>query len=391
MNPMHPQSPPRPRRRRTAALTVLAVVCLAAAPAAAQERRTVIDEVVYLDGAQQKSHVGGTVESHGYDQLVYARERSKVNVPGTAVVEVRWGDATPEWTRGWRALASGDGAEANRIFCDLVLAFKAKPDVRAWVNEYGHLGLGEAQLLLAATNRAAADKAVEAFEAARAANPKSLAMNRVLSGLANAHLAAGRPDPALAAADALVSAGRTAARPRWELAGHLARAQVNVQRDNHAAAASALDDVIRVAQSAAQAAKNPGERAELRNAELDAAARKGWLLMDKAVASRSAADFSAAEAYFSKLASDYPGEAVVAAAASNAKGVRLLASDRPKEALRELETTEVRHFGVPGEVARSLYYQAEAHAKLNENELRAERLRDLKEFYPDSEWARKAQ
>ena len=77
------------------------------------------------------------------------------------------------------------------------------------------------------------------------------------------------------------------------------------------------------------------------------------------------------------------------AAVENAMGVIKLSNDDAYGALRHFQTTEVMHFSVPSEVARSLYYQAQCWEKIGDAEMHAARLRDLKELYPKSEWARK--
>lgn len=344
------------------------------------------DVLVLADGKQTKRR--GTVSSADHDKIVFADQKGgkKTDVPSSEVAEIVWGDAPQSYNEGLRALAAGDAESARRAFSDAVQEKGVKVELREWVLEYANAGLGQAYLLLGN-----ADKAAEAFGQARAANAKSRVLDQILLGLAEAELARGKGDAAAKAADDLIAAGKATKRQSWELGAYLVKAKAKQRAGDFAGAVSAYDDAIRFADMAANTERNESAKRALQRAGLEAALHRGWVLVDKADASKSSADYEAARSYFESLSGKYPGEPSVLASASNAAGVARLAAGDAKTALRQFMTTEVVHFQARDEVARSLWYQAECWKKLGVEQSRAERLKDLKESFPGSEWARRAQ
>lgn len=373
-----------------AVAATLAIVGATTPAASAQEKAPPVDAVVRSEGGAQKVLTGGKIESADFEQVVYSKDGRKTNVPAADVVEVRWGDAPPEWDAGLRALDSRDGEGARKAFASCLAAKEALPNLRDWVKEFANAGLGDACLLLAAQDPKLADKAADAFAAARAANAKALWTDRILRGLAEAELLRGKPEGAVRAGDELVAAGKAAKRPAWELDGHLIKARAQQQSGNFTGAVAAYDDVIRFAESAAGAEKSEAAKARYRSLGLDASARKGWAMVAKAEASKSQAELDAARSYFAALAQKHPGEPIAMAAASNAQGVAKLGAGDVRGALFAFQETEVLWFQASNEVARSLWYQSQCWTKLNDAKQASERVRDLKEFHPGSEWARKA-
>lgn len=370
--------------------TVALVACaVLSAPAAAQEKPAEKfdrpDVLVVLEGGAPKPR-GGRVESADYDKVVFtAQGGRKADVPATDVTEIRWGDAPAGYDDGVRALQGGDPASARRGFEDALREKDVKPSLREWVVEFGNAGLGRALLALGE-----ADRAADAFGRARTSNPKSMILDEILIGLAEAELARGKGDAAARAADDLVTAAKAAKRPAWELEAYLVKADGRLRSGDFAGAGAAYDDAIRFAESAAGAEKNEAAKRRLQHEALKAAANKGWALVAKAEASKSTADFDAARSYFDGLATKHPAEPMVRACATNAAGVAKLASGDAKGALRLFMETEVVHFRAATEVARSLWYQAECWKRLGDDRARQERLAELKESYPGSEWARRA-
>jgi hypothetical protein len=387
---------------RALAAAALAAAALPAAvtTASAQEKgeKTLPpDEVIRVEGGKVVAHgvAGGVIESADFDQVVYVAPAGgklggKRTVPASDVIELRFGDAPEDWDPGLRALAAKDGETARRAFRDCIAAKDAKPSLRAWITEFANARLGEACVLLAAKDPKAADEAVKAFEAARAANAKSILTDRILAGAAEAEMLRGQTDAAVRAGDALVAAGKAAKRTSWEMDGHLLRARAQQQAGNFAGAATAFEDAARFAETALQSEKNEAAKTRLRQLAFDAATRRGWALVAKGEASKSAADLDAARAYFDGLAQKHPTEPSVMAAASNAAGISKLAGGDAKGALRQFQRTEVLWFQSADEVARSLWYQAHCAKKIGDDKLAADRVRDLQEFVPGSEWARRA-
>ncbi len=371
-----------------AALSAAAV--LAPAVACAQEPAPLVDTLTVQEGAARRTRPG-VVESYDHDTFVVTVGGKKTTFAAADVVDVQWGDAPRSYENGMRALASNNGEEARRAFEEALREKEARTDLRPWIVEYANAGLGEAWYLLGIKDAANYDKATAAFTVARQANAKSPILDRILLGLGQASAAQKKYDAALEAATQLQTAARTAKRPLWEIEAVLFRAGVNEAKGNTAGATGDYDEVIRVADSHAASAKDESLRNRLQRSSVIAAVRKGWVIVDKAEKSKAAADFEAARGYFQGLSGKHGKDPRVAAATSNALGVIQFAAGNTKEALRQFQTTEVRHFAVPEEVARALFYQALCHEKLGNQEARADRVKDLVEYHPKSEWARKAQ
>lgn len=370
----------------TFAPAAVVAAALLAAPAAAQEKVQRPDVVVQMEGGQAKQKPG-RVDSADYDKVVFtASGGKKFDIPAADVVEIKWSDAPAGYDDGVRALASGDFEGARKGFADAINEKDVKPDLRPWIIEFANAGLGRAYLQLGD-----ADKSADAFGKARSANAKSMLLDQILLGLSDAELMRGKGEAAAKAAEDLVAAAKTAKRPAWELEGYLARAKGELHAADFAGAATAYDDAIRFAENAANSEKQDVAKRRLVRTGLDAAVMKGWALVAKAEASKSTADFDAARSYFDALASKHAAEPSVRASASNASGVAKLASGDAKGALRQFVETEVVHFRAQPEVARALWYQAECWKKLGNEQSRQDRLKDLKESFPGSEWARKAQ
>lgn len=347
------------------------------------------DSVTYEEGGQTKTRAGVTIDAATWDEIKYTVGGRSATVPGASVLDLRYGDAPREYEQGWRAVSARNGKAAKDAFEACLNAKAAGVVERAWVDERVQVGLGEAYLLLALDDDAKYADAAKAFQAALDANPKSLLADRILQGMAAAALGQSKAADAAKHADALVSAGRAARRPQWEVDGFFLRADAARASGNDAAAGQAFEEAARVAAQQAGNAKSPIEKERFHLLEHRAAAAAGWLLLDKAVQTRAAADFDKARSYFQSLPQKLGDETDVLAAVGNAMGVIKLTNGDAFGALRQFQETEVKHFGVPSEVARSLYYQAQCWEKIGNAEMRAARLRDLKELYPKSEWARK--
>lgn len=370
----------------TTFVAALALVSVCGA-AAAQDKVARPDALVTIENGQQKKRPG-KVESADFEKIVFTDQKGgkKVEIPAADVFAIEWGDAPAGYEDGVRALRSGDWESARAGFNDAVREKDVKTDLGAWVVEFANAGLGQALLQLGQ-----ADKAADAFAKARSANAKSFVTDKILLGLAQAELARGKGDAAARAADDLIAAAKTARRPSWELGAYLIKATGKQQAGDWAGAMSAFDDATRFAENAASAEKNPDAKKQLQRVGVEASVRKGWTMVAKAEATKSNGDFDAARSYFDGLASKYPSEPSVAASAVNCAGVAKFAAGDYTAALRKFMTVEVVHFRAGDEVARAYWYQAECWKKLGNAQNRADRLKDLKDEYPGSEWARRVQ
>ncbi|MCE9636383.1 MAG: tetratricopeptide repeat protein [Planctomycetes bacterium] len=380
-------------------LVVLAAALLAAgaaigpavlfAPSAAADESKQRPDVIVQTEAGQKKRKPGRIESADYDKVVFtAQGGKKTDLPAidVDVDSIQWSDAPAGYEDGVRALAAGDGETARRSFNDALNEKGVKPDMRDWVIEFANAGLGRAWLLAGD-----ADKAADAFGKARTANAKSMILDRILLGLAEAEAARGKGDAAARAADDLIAAAKSARRSTWELDANIVKAKIKLAAGDYAGAMTAFDDTVRFAENASLTEKTDAGKAQLKRAGLDAAVRRGWAMIKKGESTKSQADYEAAKSYLDSLVSKHPGDPSVAGAASNAAGVAKFASGDAKGALRQFMTTEVVHFRAREEVACSLWWQAECWKKLGNEQNRSDRLQDLKKSFPGSEWARKAQ
>ncbi len=389
---MRTHAPLVPALLGAAALAALATAGAATTPAVAapQDADAKSDTIRYLEGGAEKTRSGVEIQSADWDSVSYKNGGGRTaSIPGASVIELRYGDAPREYDQGWRAIAARNGKAAKDAFSACLDAQAAGVIERKWIDAGVQVGLGEAYLLLALNDDAAYAKATTAFESALAANAKSLMADRIFGGLAQAALCSDKPADATRHADALVSAGRTARRPLWEIKGLFLRADAARATGNDSGAGQAYQSAARIAAQQAASTKSDAAKARYGRLEHEAAAAAGWLLLDKAVKTRSSGDFDAARSYFQQLPQKLGNEPDVLAATENAMGVIALTNDDAYGALRHFQATEVKYFSAPSEVARSLYYQAQCWEKIGDAEMRAARARDLKELYPKSEWARK--
>ncbi len=343
------------------------------------------DSIVYVQGGEQKTRAKVVVSSADWDAVKFKAG----SIGGSTVVDIVWGDAPREYAQGLRALRTRDGRAAKDAFVGCMNARAAGIVERAWIDELAQVGLGEAYLLLALKDDAAYGKAKNAFQAALDANAKSLHANQILRGLAEAELGQGNAAAAQKHADALVTAGRSARRPLWEVDGLFLRATTMRSSGNTAGAGTAYKDAARVAGQYASTEKSPSAKKALASLQRQAAAQAGWVVLDAAIASRKPAEFDKARTYFRSLTQKLGREPEVLAAVENALGVIKFATDDAYGALRHFQTTEVKYFSVAGEVARSLYYQSKCWEKLGDAAMQKARAKDLSDYYPKSEWARK--
>ena len=358
------------------------------ANAKAQEA-TPTDTIVYVEGGEKKTREGVVISSADWDAVKFKVDGRDGSINGNNIVEITWGDAPREFSQGWRAVRAKDGRAAKDAFEACMNAHAAGFIERDWVLEMAQIGLGEAYLLLALNDEKAYDKAKEAFNTALSANKKSLRANQILRGLADAELGAGNGAAAKGHADALVAAGRSARRPAWEVDGLFMRANSMRASGNPAGAGAAYQEASRVAGQHAGNAKDAAAKKSFESLRRQAAAQAGWVILDAAVKSRKSADFDKARTYFNGLTGKLGKEPEVLAAVENALGVIKFANDDTYGALRHFQTAEVKYFSVPGEVARSLYYQSKCWEKLGDAAMQKARAKDLSDYYPKSEWARK--
>ena len=370
--------------QRVLAAGLVAALAVSALPQEA--RNAPADSVTWTEGGSKKTRTGVVVESAAYDEVAFSVAGRRTTIDGADLVEIRWGDAPREFDAATATLRAGDAGAALAGFEQ---ALRARATPRGWLVEYGSTGLGEALLALAANDAQKAGRAAHAFATAREANPKSLVLDRILSGLSKAQLLLGKPDAALAAADDLAAAAKAAKRPAWTTDALLLRAEALDSRGDEPGALRALDDLVAAAESRAAAARDAETIQRLRRTATHAAARATWIHAE-AVESKAAESVARAERALAGLDAKGPQDGEAQAAALNLRGAILLASGDAKAALRMFLEAEVLHFDVDEEAARAVRYQALCFERLGDDARRRERISELETSWPATEWARRA-
>ncbi len=378
-------------RAASATLRAGLIPALLLAPAwAAPPADTFKDEVTPVGGKRLTEVM---ILTETYETVEW---KSKVGAaqakPAAEVAAVVYGDTPEYFRRGLDAWKAGRWAEAEGEFRGAVAASDngvARPWCRARANAY----IGDCQRRIAAQSKSAPAeylKAVQSFEAALKEEPKSPVLDVALLGLAEALYGAGQPDKALKALDDLAAAARAAKRPLWEAAARRSRGRLLERKGDSSDAEqtySALADLCQ--REAAPLPAGSPERKAMDALRVDALVRRAWAAFSR-VEKAGGAGAAEAQATFDRLASETGGAPAGVAAARCGTGAVLLQQGRHKEALRAFIEVEVTGFAVPDEVARALWYKAEALKALGDAAGREAALKDLVEFYPWSDWANRA-
>jgi hypothetical protein len=370
---------------RAALVLIAALVCDAAL--AQESPAPAGDSVVVIEGRTKRTKTGVSVESAGFEKVVVVQAGRRDEIDGADVVEIAWADAPRAFQAASAALAAGDASAAADGFA---AALRERGTKRGWLIEHANAGLGEACLQLAHRDGSAVGRAAAAFGAARDANPKSLLLDRVLTGLARAEILRGAADAALAAASDLEEAGRAARRPAWESDAAYWRARALEAKGDTAGALAALDGVLASASVRTAAARGPDDAARIRRTAIAAGARKLRLLVAEAEKPDAAKVVGTVRALSVDLVTRWPDDPEIAAATTNAAGATQLAAGDARKALRMFQETEVLRFEVREEAARALAYEARCYERLADTKRRDEALRALAATYPETEAAREA-
>jgi tetratricopeptide (TPR) repeat protein len=382
----------------TKTLIAAALVVFLAAPVLAQEEvdREYGDMIFFLDDDGNVQKVKECkVTSATYEKVMYTQRggRSKGEKDGSRVLSVAYGDAPRVYQTGLVALTRQQYQKAQEDFEGSKAAVEggfAGP----WLSEYAAVQKGLALVALGQTEPMHLNDAVTEFKAALTANPKSLLYDKIQLGLVKCHSLLEEWDKAKAAAETLSSVGEAIKQPLWKIQGERAVADALLSQKKYIEAVTAFENLVASAQRELKWAKGDLFQTAIAKQEIEAAVAQGWSKVATAEASKSASDWKKAQQYFEGLpqkSDTYRGSDEVAAAVLNGVGRCLLDSD-PRAALLKFTEAEVSHFSARNEVARALYLKAKALQKLggSRNRRMAEQaLKDLREFYPGSEWVRK--
>jgi len=382
----------------TRTLVAAALVVFLATPLLAQETedREFGDIILFLDDEGNIQKIKSIkVTGATYEKVTYTARgrRSESEKEGSRVLSIAYGDAPRIYQTGMVALTrqqyqkAADDLEGSKAAVDANIA-------RPWLLEYAAVNKGVALTELAVMEPLHIADAIMQFEEALSKNPKSILFDDIQLGLVECYSMQKKWDKAKAAAEALTAVGEAIKQPLWTIKGQRAVADALLKQEEYIEAVSAFENLVSSAQRELRWAKGDLLRKTLAKQEIEAAVAQGWSKVAMAEASGSASDWSKAKAYFEGLpnkSDTYRGSDEVAAAVLNGIGRCLLDSD-PRAALLKFTEAEVSYFGARNEVARALYLKAQALNKLggSRNRRMAEQAqKDLREFYPGSEWARR--
>jgi len=365
-------------------------------PGVAQEVDREYSDTVHLyddEGAVQTiEHV--KIKSSTYEQVEYEPRGGRGNTtsrPGTDVIRVVYGDVPRIFSAGLDALRKGRFKEAVTDFDGAKTAVDLGK-AGEWLLEFASVRKAQALLGLArrGDDAALAADAVKEFEAALAANGKSLLLDEIQMGLAGAYGVQKKWTDARAAAAKLKTVGEQIRRPLWQAEADRTIARILLGQGSFAEAVNAFESLSALAQREGRFVKGEVRKAKLSTFEVEAAVEKGWAMVAWAESSKSGADWDKARTYFDGLVAKYGNNEHVQAAVLNGTG-RCLLETKPRAALDKFIQAEVVYFNARTEVARALYLKSLAFRKLGgpKNRSKADQaLKDLKKYYPDSEWAR---
>jgi len=233
--------------------------------------------------------------------------------------------------------------------------------------------------------------AVAEYKKALEANPKSLLFDAIQVGLAECAIAEKKWEDASTAATALVEVAKKISHAVWLVKGEQLLARIKMAQDDHLGAVSAYTSLEVTAKRELKWAKGDRRIKLLEAVAEDAAVEQGWALVARAEFTGQATDWGKANSYFGTLTGKYPKSERVAAAKLNGEG-RCGLDEDPRAALLKFVQAEVIHFSARKEVARALYLKSLAYDKLGgarNKKMAEEARRELREVFPDSEWAKK--
>ena len=364
-----------------------------AAPARDAYKEQFKDEVL-VRGARGPV-TGVEILSEGYDKVEWKGKTSPVQSrPASEIASLKFADEPATFVRGMEAFRAGRWDEAEAEFRGVASAVdvgRARPmweaRATAWIGECRR----RAATAMKEKGAARFKEASGSFRDAWKKDPKSPLAEMIHLGLAEALAGGGEWDDALKALDELKAVATAAGRPVWEAEARLSRGRLLERRGEGGGAALEYEEMARFAEQAAgKAPAGSAERRDLEALRVNGLVSRGWALFGRAEKTKAPADVDAAKKWFDGLPSLTGGSAAGKAAAVNGVGGILLLEGKAQRAYERFVEVEVTMFAVPDEVARALWYKAQACERLGNAAGKEQALKDLAEFYPHSEWAGRA-
>jgi tetratricopeptide (TPR) repeat protein len=361
------------------------------APKATPYKEQFKDEV-HVKGART-ALTGIEVVYEGWDKVDWKAKSGPVNSkPSAEILSLKLADEPIPFTRGMEKFRAGQWDEADQEFRGVKSAVDAGKSRKLW-EARAAVYVGECRRRAAAkdANPAKFKEAASTFEEALKQNPKSASADVIYLGLAECQAGLKEWDAGLKALDDLRKLATEAGRPLWEGWARLLRGRFLERKGELGGAATEYADLSRFAESAtAKAPPDSPDRKELEALRVNGLVSQGWALYARAERSKAPGDLEAARKHFEGLPTATGGSVAGRAAAANGLGGILLLEGKPQKALESFIEVEVTMFQVPDEVARALWYKAQAYDRLGNGGGREQAMKDLAEYYPWSEWAARA-
>ncbi len=349
------------------------------------------DEVL-LKGARAPM-TGVEVVTDAFDKVEWKGKSSPVQKKDRAeVASVKLGDEPTTFGRGLEAFRAGHWDEAYTEFRGVRSAVDAGKARKFWeARAQSYIGECLRRSAAKAGSEAKFKEAASVYQEALKNDPRSPLVEMASLGLAEALAGAKDWDTALKTLDDLRKLATESAKTVWEGHARLARGRILERKGEVGGAASEYAELAKFAEQAGtKYAPDSPDRREMDALKASGLVSQGWALYGRAEKTKSPADLEAARKHFEGLSAATGGSVYARAASANGLGGILMLDGKFQKALEKFVEVEVTMFQVPDEVARALWYKAQAYDRLGNGAGREQALKDLAEFYPWSEWAVRA-
>jgi tetratricopeptide (TPR) repeat protein len=367
-----------------------------AAPAAPTVYKEQSKDEILLKGARAPM-TGVEILVDAYDKVEW---KSKSGPPQhrdrAEIAWVKLADEPGVYTKGLEYYRAGAWEDADNQLRGVRSAIEAGK-ARAFGEARAQAYLGDCRRRAAAgtvatgPNDSKYKDAASVLQESLKLDPKSPIVDMVYLSLAEAQAGTKDWDAALKTLDDLKKVGSDAARPLWEGRARLARGRMLERKGEVGGAAGEYAELAKFAdQAAGKLPPDTPDRRELDAMKVNGLVSQGWALYGRAEKTKNPADVDAARKHFEGLPAATAGSLVGKAASVNGLGGILLLDGKYQKAVEKFVEVEVTMFGATDEVARALWFKAQAYDRLGNGAGREQALKDLSEFYPLSEWAVRA-
>jgi tetratricopeptide (TPR) repeat protein len=349
------------------------------------------DEIL-LKGARAPM-TGIEIVTDAYDKVEWKTKSGPVKPRERAeIASIKLGDEPAGFVKGMEAFRAGHWEEADAEFRGVRPAIETGRSRKFW-EARAQTYIGECRRRTAAQKGSDAKfkEAASTLEEALKLDPKSPLIDIVYLGLAEAQAGVKDWDTALKTLDDLRKVGSEAGRPLWEGRARLSRGRLLERKGEVGGAASEYSELAKFAEQAAgKAPPDSPEKREMDALRINGLVSQGWALYGRAEKTKSPVDLDLARKHFEGLPAATGASFAGRVASVNGLGGILFLEGKFQKAVEKFIEVEVTMFQVPDEVARAIWFKAQAYDRLGNGAGREQALKDLAEFYPWSEWSVRA-